>query len=356
MIRIQEHLNRADADAYLESLATKLWENLNKKQANGRIYKDNSLIQKCRFYRDKTTDKEYVKKYAHDDKLEAQRHRAFFKYLLADRYKELKRLIMSKPMQLDQVIADAYNILKPSDVYTMKGNKYESTPFGTLLLGSIFNYKAFRSSAFCRQLFLDVGFKSTTCPYCNDKEVQIVQLTMSSSKALKHKAYLDLDHFYSKVANPFLALSFYNLVPSCHDCNSADKGEKPFTISTHIHPYFEAFDDEYDFKVSLMVLLGDPVDKIDIVHKGKKVGDRTLVDLELMARYDNNREGVEALVKFFLNHRHKLGTPDEQIFIDGIFDLHQTPRMRTHILKFHRGKLKRDTLKQLDISNNLGMG
>ena len=45
MIKIQEHLDRPDADLYLDSLALKMWNHLNKTVLSGE-YRHNSLIKK----------------------------------------------------------------------------------------------------------------------------------------------------------------------------------------------------------------------------------------------------------------------------------------------------------------------
>lgn len=34
------------------------------------------------------------------------------------------------------------------------------------------------------------------------------------------------DHWFAKDDHPLLALSFYNLIPSCNICNSSVKGKK----------------------------------------------------------------------------------------------------------------------------------
>ena len=43
-----------------------------------------------------------------------------------------------------------------------------------------------------------------------------------------------------------MALSIYNLIPSCSICNSTIKGSKPLSLELNIHPYIE----EEDFKFS----------------------------------------------------------------------------------------------------------
>ncbi len=78
------------------------------------------------------------------------------------------------------------------------------------------------------------------CPYCNRNYT----FTVIDDKEISRPEF---DHFYSKEKYPILALSFYNLIPSCHICNSTLKGREEFTIESHIHPYFESFHDKSKF-------------------------------------------------------------------------------------------------------------
>jgi len=74
--------------------------------------------------------------------------------------------------------------------------------------------------------------KYQLCPYCQ----QAVALTIyrdSKSQAFRPT----LDHFYPKAQYPFLGLSLYNLVPSCHSCNSSLKTTKDFYKKKHLHPF-----------------------------------------------------------------------------------------------------------------------
>lgn len=67
------------------------------------------------------------------------------------------------------------------------------------------------------------------CPYCNRN--YITPIYSSDGKARG-----ELDHFFSKARYPYLALSIYNLVPSCAYCNSSLKGSEEFTYSNNFHP------------------------------------------------------------------------------------------------------------------------
>jgi len=352
MIKIQEHLNRADAETFLDKIAENHWQSLNQKLKNGRGFKSNSLIEKCRKYKTESSLKRYQKKFGNNNPDESKRHKYFFDYLLKSNASELKRLIVARPIEYPNIIENILKILHPSDLYTGNPGNYSQTSFGLLLSKSIFNYTAFRASESCKDLFTEIGFNSVTCPYCNDNKMKIVKIKNNSSTKTKQRAYLDLDHFYPKSQNPFLAVSFFNLIPTCHDCNSSDKRDKPFTIETHIHPYLEAFENFYKFKISLKTLLGDTLDNIEILKLAGRPKDITLDDLELVARYNSNLDIAKNLVTFFMNNKHYIGTKDEMIFTEAIFTLNGgVPKRREDILKIQKGKMSRDILMQIDINN-----
>ena len=71
-----------------------------------------------------------------------------------------------------------------------------------------------------------------TCPYCNR------QYTFTIRKGGDETFHTrpEYDHFFDKSSYPLLALSFYNLVPSCHDCNHGKS-----TKSSGINPFFDGF-------------------------------------------------------------------------------------------------------------------
>jgi len=84
------------------------------------------------------------------------------------------------------------------------------------------------------------------CPYCNLNATYIV-VTQNGKKITRP----EFDHFYDKDSNPILALSFYNLIPSCHICNSTLKGTEKFTIESHLNPYSDNFDKEAKFRLKI---------------------------------------------------------------------------------------------------------
>jgi hypothetical protein len=54
------------------------------------------------------------------------------------------------------------------------------------------------------------------CPYCQLNHINFHEGTHFQMRPA-------LDHFYPESLYPFLAISHYNLVPSCHQCNSSVK-------------------------------------------------------------------------------------------------------------------------------------
>lgn len=349
MITIQEHLNKPKSKTFFDSLALGLWDELNQKIRDRSRYKYNSLFEKCKKFSIKATTPEYLHDYANDDIKTAQRHKKFFEFLIANNGNQLKRIIVARPNQFNGIKNRILRILKVGDLYTINSGKYSQTKFGELLSETIFSYKNFRNSKFCLNLFTQLGFDSATCAYCNDNMLSIVEVNSESL------AYLELDHFLCKSQNPYFAISFFNLIPSCHACNAIDKGNKLFNLTTHVHPYYQAFEDVYEFKISPSILIGGPIVNISIESRGNKPLDVTLGDLNFEARYSTKLKEAENLARFFLDYHTKIGTPDEEMFKDSIFKIKGVPQNRRDILKSQRGKMNRDILKYVDPLNKLNI-
>lgn len=112
----------------------------------------------------------------------------------------------------------------------------------------IFDYKYFfkkNDKLYCAfDMCRDIGLM--TCPYCNINFVN----TIHGVKARKLVLRPPLDHFLAYSRYPFVALSFYNLIPSCWICNSSFKTTQDTDVTTHLNPYQDSFGDNcvLDFK------------------------------------------------------------------------------------------------------------
>lgn len=81
--------------------------------------------------------------------------------------------------------------------------------------------------------------KIRTCPYCNRNYTFTVK-SSSSAAGKKFTTRPEFDHFYCKSKHPLLALSFYNLVPSCSICNHGKA-----TDDIGVNPYFDVFQSKF---------------------------------------------------------------------------------------------------------------
>lgn len=75
-----------------------------------------------------------------------------------------------------------------------------------------------------------------TCPYCN----RHYTFTLDDGTV---KVSPEYDHFFDKSSYPILAVSFYNLVPSCHTCNLVKRNNK-----AKINPYFSGFKRKFELQ------------------------------------------------------------------------------------------------------------
>ncbi len=98
-----------------------------------------------------------------------------------------------------------------------------------------------------------IDLKLRACPYCNLNYIDAViteddrnstkKTINSNNKVLRHH----FDHYFPKSKFPFLGISFYNLIPSCYECNSALKGDDTDRIP--LNPYAQDFDSMAKFYI-----------------------------------------------------------------------------------------------------------
>ncbi|HWK07392.1 MAG TPA: hypothetical protein VNS58_27355 [Puia sp.] len=79
---------------------------------------------------------------------------------------------------------------------------------------------------------LTAALNIDTCPYCNRSFTYTV-FGNGTTKIARPQ----LDHFLPKSKHPLLALSFFNLIPSCSTCNSSIKGAAQPDDGTFLNPY-----------------------------------------------------------------------------------------------------------------------
>jgi len=165
----------------------------------------------------------------------------------------LKKILSGKPVDLLIQSEDYNNRLKK---YTTKN------PLNQVkrLISFFLDYDEFskKNSIYtpawgAYELTNELGIRS--CLYCNRNYVLTV---IQKTKIIRP----ELDHFFPKSIHPVLALSFYNLIPSCHICNSNLKGKVNFNLDDFFHPYLASFDEEgikFTYKpLNPKAFFGDP--------------------------------------------------------------------------------------------------
>lgn len=183
------------------------------------------------------------------------------------------------------------------------------------------------------------------CPYCG---MEYIRPTNKSKK--------QIDHFFPKRKYPFLALCYYNLIPSCDICNeSPNKGakdpiEKVFDGKNIMHPYcfkepkvrfhlaFNGIDmyDASNFKIKVgfseakyrdgYVDFFDVIDRYEIHNEEAAQDYRRLMDIMTLPFYD--RMGMVEVRKRLFAYGVGKDNPQNQLFY----------KMRNDIFKQILGK------------------
>lgn len=157
-------------------------------------------------------------------------------------------------------------------------------------LNSIFNYGWFddKANEFYNAYDLCNNLKIETCVYCN-------RLYTSTVIVGKKEMIIrpTLDHWFPQGQYPILALSFYNLIPSCSPCNSSVKHSNPFTLGNNIHPYVDKdITSEYTLKCDYDKSLNSFKVSVDTINR--KITS-TLDSMKIAAIYEHHQSELADL-------------------------------------------------------------
>ena len=188
----------------------------------------------------------------------------------------LEEILIAKPEKLHEIATWAED--KKSD-YEFMISKYKN-----------FTSKKDEYDAYDLASKLQVN----VCPYCNiNSTFTVIQ---EGNKKITRPEF---DHFYDKDTHPILALSFYNLIPSCHICNSTLKGTEKFSVESHLNPYSDSFDEVAKFKLK--------IEKSTFYHSIKgfnltlesedRRANKNIESFELETLYQNHKDIVLELIQ-----------------------------------------------------------
>jgi hypothetical protein len=213
-------------------IAEQHWEKLKHEKTNRKgnlVYGRYSIIKRVEAYRTNTDGSQI-----------------FFNDLADNGYSLLKKIILGKPQELKNII-DLFETNFANGRYpplTQIVNGASQPSIFSKYVQDVFNYGGFSKKRrywcaydLCEIVGIDV------CPYCNRN------YTFTLKAKDNGVVRPELDHFLPKNEFPYLALSFYNLIPSCHICNSNLKHAHPFDLENYLHPYLMSLDEVVRFSI-----------------------------------------------------------------------------------------------------------
>ena len=194
------------------------------------FYKEfvSNFEKRIKKYIDKNPTKKKKKKIGRETK-------AFLKYLLIRNH--LSFLLNCPADKLDKLSCIFFK--KFPDFKKKESRLYREVT--RIFVNEYENKKEFSKEDFLKALDIKV------CPYCNRSYIECID---NNDKKTLIKG--QIDHFYSKKEYPFLALSRFNLIPCCSDCNGV--GGKFMADADKyklINPYLLEDTDGIQFKMEL---------------------------------------------------------------------------------------------------------
>jgi len=145
------------------------------------------------------------------------------------------------------------------------------------------------------------------CPYCGRQWIDIAEVDGRLSKP-------NIDHFLPKSKYPFLAMSFFNMIPACDTCNKIEnKGEMDPVVYPRyemklLNPY-EFYDQAVTFSYEYNGR-GENDErnfKVNSEAENEKLDEGYLTGLKLRAFYANRQKEVKDVYKRFTTASNSWG-------------------------------------------------
>jgi hypothetical protein len=171
----------------------------------------------------KIFDKIIEDKYIERGKNKIYLNNCFLRFLINN----FEDLIQAKPERLLEIHQEFSKISFSEEEYKLIKSFFIQTGYGI-----------FPNKEFLNHLNID------TCVYCNRNYTLQFDLETNHARA-------QLDHWFPKKSFPILALSFYNLIPSCSSCNHIKGAAKGYdwlkALDNLKHPYCDKIDFSFSY-------------------------------------------------------------------------------------------------------------
>jgi hypothetical protein len=234
---------------------------------------------------------------------------------------------------------DKIIIAKPSEIVSkwigvfgvIPDYEYEDKCFYKSIVDAM-RYNDVRSIYFIKFL---KEFEINCCIYCHMQSTLITEILYKRTTPLedgtikmrgdlrKYKAFLELDHFYSKSEFPFLSTSFYNLYPVCSNCNKSKAKKKIDYFDFYIDDI--ANEQKFQFyiteesKVKYLTSNNREDFEIKLSHPNKEIKNNYNNDFNIELTYNKQKDIVEEL--FF---KQKQYTKIYKESVEDILDMNST--------------------------------
>lgn len=137
----------------------------------------------------------------------------------------VQKLLINEVFLKDATLTKKYkNKEKRSDSYKIIRYIFETRGYNEFTKGFTYNGNEYGAYKFVGLLNLK------TCPYCNRNYISMIEKEVRYDKQRRP----ELDHFHPKSIYPFLAVNYYNLIPSCSTCNKLKSDDDSLRL---LHPY-----------------------------------------------------------------------------------------------------------------------
>ena len=221
----------------------------------------------------------------------------------------LKKIMLCEPKDFNKLIKD------------VKLKRLNNKKLKLMIVGDKNNY-------FGYQKFSKKGIKQynaynlakdlniNVCSYCNINYTHTLKgktVKINGRNRVK-STRPEFDHFMSKSDHPILGMSFYNLIPSCHVCNSSIKSTAEFNLSEHLHPYVDDFNNikqitvtgcplsmiqkEEDFEIIFTDRTPSSQTSDSFVKKRNNKASKCVEDFALETLYQPHKDRILELVDF----------------------------------------------------------
>lgn len=182
------------------------------------------------------------------------------------------------------------------------------------------------------------------CPYCASQYIYTYNVSRNENDIPNGTVRPELDHFIPQKKHPFLSMSVFNLIPSCHTCNSSIKGQTEYNHKYYFNLFTEEIESKFRFKIEcngdeneqMKVLLGNSdkfiitYDNLGETDEEKEKINYFLAFFHIEARYQYFKGFVQEFVFFRTNHsksyinflvnKFDITLDEDEYFIDAQFN------------------------------------